>query len=65
MGLAVRARAVDGKANAAVVAALAGGFGLPRAAVELVSGHRGRDKTVELNGDASALAARLAELLAD
>ncbi|MGI8814070.1 MAG: DUF167 domain-containing protein [Pseudonocardia sp.] len=63
--VAVRARAVDGKVNAAVVAALAGGFGLPRAAVELVSGRRGRDKTVELNGDSSALAARLAELLAD
>ncbi len=56
---------MDGKVNAAVVAALAGGFGLPRAAVELVSGRRGRDKTVELNGDSSALAARLAELLAD
>jgi len=61
--VAVRARAVDGKANAEVVNALAAAFGVPKAAVELVSGHRGRDKVVELAGDPAALGIRLVELL--
>jgi uncharacterized protein len=59
----VRARAVDGAANAAVVAALAGAFGLRRSDVELVAGARGRDKVVVLAGDDEELGARLAELL--
>jgi hypothetical protein len=54
---------VDGKANAAVVAVLGATFGLPRTAVALVSGHRGRDKVVELDGDPGVIGARLAELL--
>jgi hypothetical protein len=62
--VAVRARSVDGKANAAVLEAVAAVFGLPKAVVELVSGHRGRDKVLELDGDATAVDARLAELLA-
>jgi uncharacterized protein len=53
--VAVRARAVDGKANEAVVAALAEAFGLRRSAVTIAAGHRGRDKTVELTGDDEAL----------
>ncbi|WP_028925721.1 DUF167 domain-containing protein [Pseudonocardia acaciae] len=53
--VAVRARAVDGKANEAVVAALAEAFGLRRSEVTIASGHRGRDKTVELTGDDDAL----------
>jgi uncharacterized protein len=61
--VAVRARAVEGSANAAVVAAVAGAFGLRRADVELVSGARGRDKILALAGDGEALALRLAELL--
>ena len=60
--VAVRARAVDGKANAAVLEAVAAVFGLPKAAVGLVSGHRGRDKVVELDGDPGLIGARLAEL---
>lgn len=60
--VAVRARAVEGRANAAVVALLAAAFGVRRGDVEIVAGHHGRDKIVELDGDAPALAARLAAL---
>jgi uncharacterized protein len=61
--VSVRARAVEGAANAAVLAVLADAFGLRRGAVELVSGTRARDKIVALDGDDGALAARLAQLL--
>lgn len=61
--VAVRARAVEGRANAAVVAAVAAAFGLRRAQVALVAGERGRDKVVELDGDPAVLTARLTELL--
>jgi len=63
--VAVRARAVDGQANAAVVEALAGAFALRRSAVSITAGHRGRDKIVELAGDPDTLATRLAQLLAN
>ena|SRR5436309_12765441 len=43
-----------GKANDAVVRLLADTLSLPREAVELVSGHGGRDKVVELTGLAPA-----------
>jgi uncharacterized protein len=62
--VAVRARAVEGAANAAVVAALAAAFGLRRADVEIVAGAHGRDKVVALRGHHRAeLDARLAELM--
>ena len=61
--VAVRARAVEGKANAAVVSALAEAFGLRRNQVTIVAGERGRDKIVELDGNEKQLAARLADLL--
>ena len=61
--VAVRARAVDGKANQAVVAALAEAFGLRSAQVTITSGHRGRDKIVELDVPAEQAQPRLAELL--
>jgi uncharacterized protein YggU (UPF0235/DUF167 family) len=61
--VAVQARAVEGAANAAVIAAVAGAFGLRRGAVELVSGARSRDKVLALDGDPDALPTRLAELL--
>jgi uncharacterized protein len=60
--VSVRARAVEGAANVAVLASVAEAFGLRRADVELVSGARGRDKVLELTGDDAALQARLAEL---
>jgi uncharacterized protein YggU (UPF0235/DUF167 family) len=61
--VAVRARAVEGAANAAVLAALAEAFGVRRGDVELVAGARGRDKVVALEGDEPVLAARHAALL--
>ncbi|GAA1283618.1 hypothetical protein GCM10009609_55580 [Pseudonocardia aurantiaca] len=62
--VSVRARAVEGAANTAVVAAVAAAFGIRRADVELVSGARGRDKVLALTGDEPALRARLVQLLA-
>jgi uncharacterized protein len=62
--VAVRARAVEGAANAAVVAALATAFGVRRGDVEIVVGARGRDKVVAVRGDRTELTARLAELMA-
>jgi uncharacterized protein len=62
--VAVRARAVEGAANAAVVAALAAAFGVRRGDVEIVVGARGRDKVVAVRGDRTELTARLAELMA-
>jgi uncharacterized protein YggU (UPF0235/DUF167 family) len=62
--VAVRARAVDGQANAAVAAALAVAFGVRRTAVEIVAGHRSRDKLVAIEGDVVVLTARLEVLLA-
>ena len=59
----VQAAAVDGKANAAVVAALADAFAVPRSAVTIATGAKSRTKLVAVEGDAEAIAARLAELL--
>ena len=57
----VSARAVDGKATEAALAALAGSFGVRRSAVRLVSGASSRTKVVEIDGaDPRALAALLA-----
>lgn len=41
---------VDGAANAELVDFLAGRFGVPRSAVRIVRGDRGRDKVVEVDG---------------
>jgi uncharacterized protein (TIGR00251 family) len=41
---------VDGKANQAVRRLLAEHFGVSTSKVEIVSGHRSRDKTVEIAG---------------
>lgn len=60
----VQAAAVDGKANAAVVAALADAFGVARSAVTIVTGARSRTKLVAVEGDAAAITGCLAELLA-
>jgi len=45
----VRAPAVDGKANASVVEALAELHHLPKSSVRLVSGHTSRSKVFELD----------------
>lgn len=61
--VAVTARAVDGAATAAVLAAVAEAFGVRRAGVRLVSGATARTKLVEVDVDPAAGAARLRELL--
>ncbi|MBW0093797.1 DUF167 domain-containing protein [Pseudonocardia sp. KRD-184] len=61
--VSVRARAVDGAANAAVVAALASAWGVRRGDVEIVSGLRGRDKVVEVAGDDVVVRAAVERLL--
>ena len=46
----VRERAVDGTANAGVVAALAAHFAVPRRDVEIIRGHTARIKRVRVGG---------------
>ena len=46
----VDAPPADGKANAAVIRLLAATLAVPTGAVEIVSGHGSRDKTVALAG---------------
>jgi uncharacterized protein len=61
--VAVQARAVDGKATEAALAAVADAFGVRRRHVQLVSGLTSRDKVVEIDDDASGdLASVLARL---
>jgi uncharacterized protein YggU (UPF0235/DUF167 family) len=55
----VSARAVDGQATAAALAAVAAAFGVRRAAVSLVSGAASRTKVVEVAGADPAVLARL------
>ena len=60
--LKVRAKAQDGAANAAVIAALAKAFDRPRSSITLESGMAARVKTLRLAGDAGKAAARAKEL---
>ena len=60
--VAVSAPPVDGRANAACVAALAEAFGVARRAVELDPGSRGRRKRVRIRGERERLEERLREL---
>lgn len=50
----VTAPPLDGRANAAVVAALARTLGVPKRSVSIVSGSGARDKTVRIDGIAAA-----------
>ncbi len=64
--VAVGARAVDGAATEAALAAVADAFGLRRRRVRLVTGLTSRDKTVELelpDDEVAVARARLAGLL--
>jgi uncharacterized protein len=57
----VTARAVDGRATAAVLTALARAFGVARRDVHLVTGERSRTKVIEVSGGGpGALAGLLA-----
>ena len=44
----LQARAVDGKANEALIDFLAGHFGVPRRSVRILSGLKSRQKRVEI-----------------
>lgn len=57
--VAVTSPPVDGAANAAVIDALAGAFGVRRSAIEIVRGERGRRKTVSIAGATRAALDRL------
>ena len=46
----VQAPAVDGKANQAVIQALANELGLAKTALRIVTGHASRTKTLEIQG---------------
>jgi uncharacterized protein (TIGR00251 family) len=50
----VSAPPVDGAANGAVVAAVAEAFHVPPRSVSIVSGHKGRNKTIQIAGLAAA-----------
>ena len=52
----VAAPAEAGKANAAVIALLAGALAVPRRRISLTSGHSSRDKVVALEGLSSEAA---------
>jgi hypothetical protein len=56
----VRARAVDGKANAALVRAVADHVGVPPSAVEIIRGAHAREKVLRIRDrSTAAVAARL------
>ncbi len=59
--LRVRVTAVPdkGKANAAVIGALARALGVPKSALTLVAGDTARLKTIRIDGDPAVLAARI------
>jgi len=61
--VAVSARAVDGAATAAVLAAVAAALGVRPRQVTLVRGATSRDKTVQIADPPPDLAVRLAALL--
>lgn len=62
--VAVTAPAVDGRANDAVLAAVAEAFGLRASAVVLRGGATSRTKKLHLSGDVEGITQRLASLLA-
>ena len=60
--VAVRERAVDGKATAAALAALAEALGVPPRTLRLVSGAASRDKIIAIADPPPDLAARIEAL---
>jgi len=60
--VAVTERAVDGRATAAALLALARALGVPKAAVTLVSGATSRDKVVQVTDPPADLAERIRAL---
>lgn len=62
--VAVSAPAEDGRANAAVIAAVAAALAVPASAVALAHGATGRLKTLRILGDPAGLSEKLKRLLA-
>lgn len=62
--VAVAAAAEEGRANEALVRAIADLFGLRRSSVRLVSGERSRQKRFRLEAPPAVVRAKLAEILA-
>lgn len=54
-----------GKANVAVVKLLAKVWGLPKSAIEVVSGASSRNKVIAITGEPDALMTRLEALLSE
>lgn len=52
----------DGKANTALIALLAKTLGLPKSTIRIAAGETARIKTIALESNAPALAARLTQL---
>lgn len=63
--VSVRARAVDGKANDAVVKAVANALGLAPRNVELIRGHTNRRKVLRVFDETGAVTATLESLRVD
>ncbi len=57
--LSVRAKAVEGQANSAVIAELAQLLGVRKSAVEIRGGLRSRQKRIRVSGDADLLRSQL------
>jgi len=57
--VAVGAPAVEGRANRAVIEAVAAAFGVRRSAVSVLAGQRSRDKVLFVAGEPDTLRARL------
>ncbi len=62
--LRVTAPPEDGKANAAVIKILAKAWKVPKGSIEITAGAGGRNKTVLVAGDPTALMRRLRDWLA-
>lgn len=63
--LAVKEAPEHGKANKAVIALLAQALDVPKRDVQVVSGQASRSKRVFVQGDATHLSARVAQLLGE
>lgn len=52
-----------GRANRAVIEALAAAFGVPKSALAIAAGEKDRLKTISIDGEDSAITARLQSLM--
>ena len=63
LSVRVRARPEKGKANTAVIGAVAKALGVPKSDVELTAGAKDRRKTLVIQGDTSVLTRRIDALI--